>query len=71
MYVLVISRYKDDIVVITRDQGGAKVECNNHDNIIWLASIPSNVKTGNYIITSCLVNKRFGDNYRWMNWEKN
>ena len=31
-YVLVISRYKDDIV-ITRDRGGAKVECNNNDII--------------------------------------
>ena len=25
-YVLVVSRYKDDIVVITRDRGGAEVE---------------------------------------------
>ena len=30
LYVLVISRYKDDIVVITRDRGGAEVECNNN-----------------------------------------
>ena len=33
IYVLVISRYKDDIAVITRDQGGAKVKCNNNDII--------------------------------------
>ena len=33
IYVLVISRYKDDIVVITRDRGGAEVECNNNDII--------------------------------------
>ena len=33
MYVLVISRYKGDIVAITRDQGGAKFECNNIDVI--------------------------------------
>ena len=32
-YVLVISRYEDDIVVITRDRGGAEVECNNNDII--------------------------------------
>ena len=32
-YVLVISHYKDDIVVITRDQGGAEVEYNNNDII--------------------------------------
>ena len=25
-----ISRYKDDIVVITRDRGGAEVKCNNN-----------------------------------------
>ena len=43
MYVLVISRYEDDIVVITQDRGGAEVECNNN-NIIrvtgynWLLS---------------------------------
>ena len=30
-YVIVISRYEDDIVVITQDQGGAKVERNNND----------------------------------------
>ena len=33
IYVLVISRYEDDIVVITRDRGGAEVECNNNDII--------------------------------------
>ena len=33
MYVLVISRYKGDIVVITQDRGGAKFECNNIDVI--------------------------------------
>ena len=27
--MLVISRYEDDIVVITRDRGGAEVEYNN------------------------------------------
>ena len=32
-YVLVISRYKDDIVAITRDRGGAEVECNSNDII--------------------------------------
>ena len=32
-HVLVISHYKDDIVVITQDQGGVKVECNNNDII--------------------------------------
>ena len=31
--VIVISRYEDDIVVITRDRGAAKVECNNNDII--------------------------------------
>ena len=31
MYVSVISRYKDDIIVIT--QGRAEVECNNNDII--------------------------------------
>ena len=29
-YVLVISLYKDDIVVITEDRGRAEVECNNN-----------------------------------------
>ena len=42
-YVLVISRYKDDILVITRDRGRAEVKCNNNDimNITgynWLVS---------------------------------
>ena len=42
-YVLVISRYKDDILVITRDQGRAEVECSSNDimNITgynWLVS---------------------------------
>ena len=31
--VIVISRYEDDIVVITQDHGGAKVERNNNDII--------------------------------------
>ena len=31
IYVLVISRYKDDSVIITRDQGGAEVKCNNNE----------------------------------------
>ena len=31
-YILVISHYKDD-VVITRDQGRAEVECNKNDII--------------------------------------
>ena len=31
-HVLVISRYEDDIV-ITRDRGGAEVECNNNPSI--------------------------------------
>ena len=34
-------------------------ECNG----IYLASIPNKVKTSNYVVTSCLVNKRIGDNY--------
>ena len=68
-YVLVISRYKDDVVVITRDQGRAEVECNNNDIIqvygIYLAYVPYTVKIGNCIITSCLLNKHIaiGDNY--------
>ena len=33
VYVLVISCCKDDIIVITRDRGGAEVECNNNDII--------------------------------------
>ena len=33
MYVLVISRYKDDIVVITWGLGRAEVECKNNDII--------------------------------------
>ena len=33
MYVLVISRYKGNIVPITQDRGGAKFECNNIDVI--------------------------------------
>ena len=33
--VLVISCDKDDMVVITGDQGGAEVECNNN-NTIWV-----------------------------------
>ena len=32
-YILVIFHCKDDIVVITRDQGGAEVKCNNNDII--------------------------------------
>ena len=32
-YVLVISHYKDDIIVITQEQGGAEVECNDNDVI--------------------------------------
>ena len=32
-YVIVISRCKDDIIVITRDRGRAEVECNNNDII--------------------------------------
>ena len=32
-YVIAISRYEDDIVVITQDQGGAKDERNNNDII--------------------------------------
>ena len=33
LYVIVISQYEDDIVVIARDQDGAEVECNNNDII--------------------------------------
>ena len=33
LFVLVISCYKDDIVVITQDQGRAEVECNDNDII--------------------------------------
>ena len=33
MYALVVSHYKDDIVVNTQDRGGAEVECNNNDII--------------------------------------
>ena len=36
-YVLVISSYKDDIVVVTQDRGGAKVKCNNNDIILCLS----------------------------------
>ena len=32
-YYVVISRYKDAIIVITRDKGGADGECNNNDII--------------------------------------
>ena len=32
-YVIVISWYEYNIIVITRDQGGAEVECNNNDII--------------------------------------
>ena len=32
-------------------------------NGIQLASIPNKIKTGNYTITFCLVNKCIGDNY--------
>ena len=32
IYVIVISQYKGDIV-ITQDQGGAEVECNDNDII--------------------------------------
>ena len=32
-YVLVISHYKDDIIVITQEQGGAEVNCNDNDVI--------------------------------------
>ena len=32
-YVLVISHYKDDIIAITQEQGGAEVECNHNDVI--------------------------------------
>ena len=32
IYVIVISRYEDDIVV-TRDQAGVEIECNNNDII--------------------------------------
>ena len=31
--ILVIFRYKSDVIVITQDQGRAKVECNNNDII--------------------------------------
>ena len=33
LFVLVTSCYKDDIVVITQDQGRAEVECNDNDII--------------------------------------
>ena len=33
MYVIIIPRYKGDIIVITRVQGGAEDECNNIDII--------------------------------------
>ena len=65
IYVLVISQYKNDIV-ITRDRGGAEVECNNNDiirvNRIYLAYIPYKIEIGNNIITSYL-NKCVDDNY--------
>ena len=35
-----------------------------------MASIPCKVNNGNYIITSCLVNKCIDDNYCWVNWGK-
>ena len=65
LHVLVISRYKDDIIVITQDRGGTEVKCNNNDIIQvreynWLLS---QIKIGNYVITSCLVNKHVDDNY--------
>ena len=34
---------------------------------VMVASIPNKAKTGNYVITSCLVKKRVGDNYPQMN----
>ena len=45
-YVFAISHYKDNIVVITRDRGGAKVECNTNDIISVMgynSSIPYKV----------------------------
>ena len=33
LYVIVISRYEGDIIVITRVRGGAEDECNNKDII--------------------------------------
>ena len=33
LQVIVISRYEYDIIVITRDQGGTEVKCNNNDMI--------------------------------------
>ena len=33
VYVIVISRYEGDIIVITRVRGGAEDECNNNDII--------------------------------------
>ena len=33
IYVIVISQYEDDIIVITQDRGRAEVECNNNDII--------------------------------------
>ena len=64
--VFAISYYKDNIVVILRDRGGAKVECNTND-IIWVmgynSSIPYKVTFGNYVKIFCLVNKHIGDNY--------
>ena len=33
LLVIVISRYENDIVVITRDLGSASVSCNNNDII--------------------------------------
>ena len=33
VYVIVISRYEDEIIVITQDRGRAEFECNNNDII--------------------------------------
>ena len=66
IYVVVISQYKNNVVVITLYRGGAKFECNNNDISrvygIQLTYVSFTVKIGNYVITSCLLNKRVGVN---------
>ena len=56
---------KNGIIVITQNQGGAEVECNNNDIIQVIGDhynfYPNKVKTSNYVITSCLVNKHISD----------
>ena len=69
IYVLVISCYKDDIVTLLlhetslQEPRSSAITMSSKCYRIKLASILNKVKIGNYVITSCLVNERVGDNY--------